>query len=191
MLDRLRARLGKSLLSMGLLFSKTGLSPASWTLVGLSVSIGAGAAYWSSGYGGELVGGLLILASGFFDLVDGAVARATGSVSKRGAFLDSTLDRVAEVAIYSGILLGGLASPLDTLLALSLSLLVSYARAKADSLGVSLSGVGIGERSERLLALAIFSIAGFAGYGVLLVAVLAAATFLERVSKASKALRNA
>lgn len=191
MLDRLRARLGRSLLSMGLLFSKTGLSPTSWTLVGLLVSIGAAAAYWSSGYRGELAGGLLILASGFFDLVDGAVARATSSVSKRGAFFDSTLDRVAEVAIYSGILLGGLASPLDTLVALSLSLLVSYTRAKADSLGVSLSGIGIGERSERLLALAMFSIAGFAGYGVLLVATLAAVTFLERVYTASKALRNA
>ena len=149
----------------------------------------AGVAYWSSGYKGELLGGLLILVSGFFDIVDGAVARATDRVSKQGAFLDSTLDRVAEVAIYSGILLGGFANPLLVLLALSLSLLVSYTRAKADSLGVSLSGVGVGERSERLLALSILSILGFAGYGVLLVLLLAAVTFLERVSRASRALR--
>jgi archaetidylinositol phosphate synthase len=189
MLDRLRARLGKSLLSVGLTLSKMGLSPTSWTFVGLLFSLAAGVAYWSSGYKGELLGGLLILVSGFFDIVDGAVARATDRVSKQGAFLDSTLDRVAEVAIYSGILLGGFANPLLVLLALSLSLLVSYTRAKADSLGVSLSGVGVGERSERLLALSILSILGFAGYGVLLVLLLAAVTFLERVSRASRALR--
>lgn len=189
MLDRLRARLGKSLLSLGLALSKTGLSPTAWTLVGLLVSFAAGFAYWSAGYGGELAGGLLVLASGFFDLVDGAVARATDSVSKKGAFLDSTLDRVAEVAIFAGILLGGFTTPLLVLLALSLSLLVSYARAKADSLGVSLSGVGLGERSERLLALSVLSIVGFVGLGVLLVAFLAAVTFLERAWKASAALR--
>ena len=190
MLDRLRARLDKSLLSVGLTLSKTGLSPTSWTIVGLLVSFAAGGAYWSSGYRGEIAGGLLVLLSGFFDLVDGAVARATSSVSKRGAFLDSTLDRVAEVAVFSGILLGGFANPLWVLLALSLSLLVSYTRAKADSLDVSLSGVGIGERSERLLALSILSIIGFAGFGVIVVGLLAAVTFLERVSRAAAALRH-
>jgi len=189
-LDRLRARLDKSLLSVGLTLSKTGLSPTSWTVVGLLVSFAAGGAYWSSGYRGEIAGGLLVLLSGFFDLVDGAVARATSSVSKRGAFLDSTLDRVAEVAVFSGILLGGFANPLWVLLALSLSLLVSYTRAKADSLDVSLSGVGIGERSERLLALSILSIIGFAGFGVIVVGLLAAVTFLERLSRASAALRH-
>ena len=189
MLDRLRARLNGFLLSVGLALSKAGLSPTSWTFVGLLVSFAAGAAYWSSGYLGELLGGFLILLSGFFDIVDGAVARATDRVSKKGAFLDSTLDRVAEVAIYSGILLGGSASPILVLLALSLSLLVSYTRAKADSLGVSLSGVGVGERSERLLALSVLSIVGYASLGVAVVALLAAITFLERVMKASGALR--
>ena len=189
MLDRLRARLNNTLLSIGLALSRAGLSPTSWTFVGFVISLAAAFAYWSSGYRGELLGGVLILVSGFFDIVDGAVARATDTVSKRGAFLDSTLDRVAEVAVYSGILLGGFASPLLVLLALSFSLLVSYTRAKADSLGVSLSGVGIGERSERLLALSILSIIGFAELGVLLVALLAAVTFVVRIFRASRALR--
>lgn len=175
---------------MGLSLSKLGLSPTSWTYVGLLVSFLAGIAYWSSGYRGELLGGLLILVSGFFDIVDGAVARATGRVSKSGAFLDSTLDRVSEVAIYSGVLLGGFASPIAVLLALSFSLLVSYTRAKADALGVSLSGVGVGERSERLLALAVLSILGFAGFGVIIVVLLAVVTFLQRASKAAGALRQ-
>ncbi len=126
--------------------------------------------------------------AGFLDVVDGAVAQATNATSNRGAFLDSTLDRVAEVAVYVGILLGGLASPVAVLLALSFSLLVSYTRAKADSLGISLSGVGLGERSERLLILAAFSIAGLASYGVLLVILVSAITFLQRVSKVSAAL---
>lgn len=130
----------------------------------------------------------MILVAGWFDIVDGAVARVTGRVSKRGAFLDSTLDRVAEVAIFMGILAGGLASPLMLLLALSLSLLVSYTRAKADSLGTSLSGVGIGERSERLLILAVASILGLADWGVILVAVIAGITFAERTYRASRSL---
>ncbi|MDV3243862.1 MAG: CDP-alcohol phosphatidyltransferase family protein [Nitrososphaerales archaeon] len=190
MLDRLRLRLNESFLALGRLFGRTGLSPTAWTFVGLLASFAAGVSYWSSGYAGELLGGLLILLAGFLDVVDGAVARATSATSKRGTFLDSTLDRVAEVAVYSGILLGGLASPVAVLLALSFSLLVSYTRAKADSLGISLSGVGIGERSERLLILAVFSIAGLASYGVLLVLLVSAITFLQRVSKVSAALAS-
>jgi archaetidylinositol phosphate synthase len=188
-LDRLRALLDSSQLAVGKTLAKTGLSPTAGTVVGLVVALAAAGAYWSSGYRGELLGGLLILGAGLFDVVAGSVARATGRVSKRGAFLDSTLDRVAEVAIYAGILLGRFASPLLVLLALSFSLLVSYTRAKADSLGVSLSGIGIGERSERLLVLSLTSISGFAGLGVLLVVLIAAVTFLERVSKAAGGLR--
>jgi archaetidylinositol phosphate synthase len=111
-----------------------------------------------------------------------------GRVSKRGAFLDSTLDRLAEVAIYLGLLVGGFSTGPWVLLALSLSLLVSYTRAKADSLGMSLSGVGIGERSERLLVLAFSSILGLTYWGVVLVAVIAGFTFVERAYRASKAL---
>ncbi|MDV3293686.1 MAG: CDP-alcohol phosphatidyltransferase family protein [Nitrososphaerales archaeon] len=188
MLDSLRSRLNEYFLAVGRAFGATGLPPTAWTFVGLIFSFAAAGAYWSSGYVGELVGGLLLLLSGFFDVVDGAVARATSRVSKRGAFMDSTLDRVAEVAVFAGIMLGRLATPPAVLLALSLSLLVSYTRAKADSLGISLSGVGVGERSERLLALSVFSIVGLASYGVLVVLVLAGLTFLERVSKVSRAL---
>jgi len=188
-LDRLRARLDGSLLAMGRSLSKTGMSPTAWTIAGLLTSLIAGAAYWSSNYRGEVVGGVSILVMGFLDVVDGSVARATNSVSKRGAFLDSTLDRVAEVAIYAGILLGGFASPILALLALSCSLLVSYSRAKADSLGISLAGVGIGERSERLVVLSVLSIAGLTGFGVLIVLLLAAVTFLQRASRGMGALR--
>jgi archaetidylinositol phosphate synthase len=188
MLDRLRARIDSLLTALGRVFARAVPSPTTWTLIGLVLAFAAGCAYWSGGRSGELAAGVLILGSGFFDIVDGAVARSTGRVSKRGAFLDSTLDRVAEVALYLGLFAGGISTGALVLSALSLSLLVSYTRAKADSLGMSLSGIGIGERSERLLVLALFSILGEADWGVVIVAAIATFTFAERTYRAAAAL---
>lgn len=188
MLDRLRSRLDSVLSSAGRLFSKVHPSPTFWTGVGLLLSFLAAYSFSMGGYTGELLGGVLILLSGGFDVVDGAVARVTGRTSKGGSFLDSTLDRLAEVALFTGILVGGYASPVAVLVALSLSLLVSYARAKGDALGVKLAGVGVGERSERLLVLSLSSIVGLLGWGVILVMLLAGFTFAERVYAALSAL---
>ena len=188
MLDRLRARLESNLQSVGKLFARLESSPTAWTFVGLLVSALAGAAYATSGYRGEAVGGALVLVAGGFDIVDGAVARVTGRTSQRGAFLDSTMDRVAEVALFAGILVGGYSNPLTVLVALAASLLVSYTRAKGDALGVALSGVGIGERSERLLIIALSSLFGLIFWGVLLVAFVAVYTFLERTFRAVRVL---
>ena len=105
-------------------------------------------------------------------------------MTKRGAFLDSTLDRLGEVAIYLGIMVGGYSNPEWVLLAITFSLLVSYTRARGEALGTKLSGVGIGERSERLLVLAVLSLVGLASYGVLVVAVVAILTFLQRTGTA-------
>jgi len=188
-LDRLRGRLQSYLTKVGRGFARVGLSPTAWTGVGLVVSIFAAAAYSTSGFYGEALGGVLILVAGFFDIVDGAVARVTGKTSSRGAFLDSTLDRVAEIALFLGILLGGFAPADLVLVSLALSLLVSYTRAKGDALGVALSGVGVGERSERLLVLAVSSIFGVVFWGVFVVALIAGYTFLERVYRAVRALK--
>ena len=189
MLDRLRTRLESSLQAVGTWFARIEASPTAWTVVGLVISGIASAAYSTSGYEGQALGGALVLVAGWFDIVDGAVARVTGRTSRRGAFLDSTLDRVAEVAVFSGIMLGGYSPPILVLLALSFSLLVSYTRAKGDALGVALSGVGIGERSERLLILAILSMVGLVSWGVLLVLIVALYTFLERTIRAVVALK--
>ncbi len=188
MLDRLRTRLESTLESVGRRFARIVGSPTAWTLVGLAVSFLAAFAYSTSGFTGEVLGGALVLVAGGFDIVDGAVARVTGRTSKRGAFLDSTFDRVAEVALFAGILAGGYANSLVVLLALSMSLLVSYTRAKGDALGVTLSGVGIGERSERLLILAVLSIVGLVAWGVIVVLVVALYTFLERTYRAVRTL---
>jgi archaetidylinositol phosphate synthase len=187
-LDRLRGSLGNVLASMGRVASKVVPSPTAWTVVGLFFAFVA-----SVFYGGRhpFLGGLSLAASGFFDVLDGAVARATGRTSQRGAFLDSTLDRVSEVVVFLGILVGGYTSPSLVLVTLSLSLLVSYTRAKGDALGVSLAGIGVGERSERLVVLIVTSLLGIVWIGVVIVALLALITFVQRTVKVSGALGRA
>ncbi len=130
-----------------------------------------------------------MLVSGFFDMVDGQVARVTGKASQKGSFLDSMFDKIAEAAIFLGILFGGYAEPYLVLLAITLSLLVSYARAKADALKVKLQGIGIGERAERLLVIAIIGfIPGLMQYAVIIVIIIAAVTLIQRMVFVSKNL---
>lgn len=171
--------------SLGSGASKLIPNPTAWTLIGMLFSFFA---FFSYAQRLPAAAGLMVLLAGFFDVVDGAVARAAGRTSRRGAFLDSTLDRVAELLIFSGILIGNYISPLYVLLALSFSLLVSYTRAKGDALGVDLAGIGIGERSERLVVLIVTSLLTIVGVGVLLVAFLAFITFVQRTIKVSRAL---
>jgi archaetidylinositol phosphate synthase len=187
-LDRLRGSLGDVLASLGRSASKVIPSPTAWTVIGLLFAFFA-FIFYSGRH--PFVGGLLLAVSGFFDVLDGSVARATGRTSQRGAFLDSTLDRVSEVVVFLGILVGRYASPSLILAALSLSLLVSYTRAKGDALGVSLAGIGVGERSERLVVLIVTSLLGIVGIGVLIIALLALITFVQRTVKVSIALGRA
>jgi archaetidylinositol phosphate synthase len=184
-LDKLRGSLGDALASMGRAASRVVPSPTAWTIVGLLFAFLASVFY---GGGHPFLGGLLLAVSGFFDVLDGAVARATGRTSERGAFLDSTLDRVSEIVIFLGILSGGYTNPSLILVALSLSLLVSYTRAKGDALGVNLAGIGVAERGDRLVVLIVTSLLGVVRLGVLIVALLALITFVQRTVNVSRAL---
>lgn len=114
-------------------------------------------------------------------MVDGSVARLTGKVSSKGAFLDSTIDRLTEIAVYVGIMLGGEVNPVNVVSALALSMMVSYSRARGEALGVKMAGIGVGERAERILVLAALSLANMVDIGVIVVAVLAGITFLHRM----------
>ncbi len=178
-LNNIRDQVKPIIDSIGRALGKTKISPNVWTFLGFIFALLAGILYATKPTEPYLAA-IAIIVSGVFDVLDGAVARVTDTVSKAGSFNDSTLDRVAEVAIYSGIIYGAYTSSLLVLLALSFSLLVSYTRAKGDSLSVTLSGVGIGERAERLIALVIFSLIGYVWIGVLIVLVLASITFVQR-----------
>jgi archaetidylinositol phosphate synthase len=183
---------------MGAGFASTGLSADFWTALGLAVAFAAGVAYASpalfgvSPYLAAVAGGVLLLVSGFLDMVDGAVARVTKMASRKGAFLDSSFDKIAEVAIFAGVAIGALASPLWALMALATSLLVSYTRARAESLGVELKGIGIGERAERLLIVAIVGMLPFAGamqWAMILVSVVAGITLVQRIVATARKLQ--
>jgi archaetidylinositol phosphate synthase len=193
LLNKLRNLLEPTLTRIGATFASTGLSANFWTGLGLAVSVLAAIAYtsnafvnldWTPWNFAAVIGGILLLVSGFFDIVDGSVARITKRISNKGAFLDSVFDKIAEVIIFGGIALGQLADSFWCLVALGLSLLVSYIRARAESLGGKLKGIGIGERAERLLIIAIIGmipVREAMQWAVIIVSIVAGITLAQRM----------
>ena len=182
MLNNLRDSLKPVLQKIGKSFAATGLSPNVFTGIGLALAFVSSIIY---GIGFEfslILGGIALLASGFFDIVDGQVARYANKMSKSGGFLDSIFDKIAEVAIFFGILIGNYTEPYLVFTAITLSLLVSYARAKADAAGIKMQGIGIGERAERLLVIAIIGIIGFMEIAVIIVIIIAGITLAQRIA---------
>jgi len=189
-LNNLRETLRPVLEQIGKGFAATGLSPNFWTFVGLGFALTAAVVYGMGIESGLIIGGVLLLVSGFFDMVDGQVARITGKTSKKGEYLDSMFDKISEVAIFLGILIGGYVEPYLVLLAITLSLLVSYARAKSDLINIKLQGIGIGERAERLLVIAVIGIIGFMDYAVLIVVIIAGVTLIQRMVFTTKNIKE-
>lgn len=130
---------------------KLGITPDAITIMGAIVAAGAGLAFY---FGSFLLGGWMILAAGTFDMLDGNVARATNSVSKSGAFLDSTLDRYAELFMFAGLIWYYKDTPFlaVVLLAVIGSMMVSYSRARAEGAGVE-ARMGNMQRTERIVYL--------------------------------------
>jgi archaetidylinositol phosphate synthase len=192
MLNNFRDSLKPHLEKLGSRFASTGLSPNFWTAVGLVFAFSSAITYGLNLHihYAAIIGGVLLLISGFFDIVDGQVARVTKKTSKKGGFLDSVFDKIAEVAIFLGLLIGGFTEPYLVFLAITLSLLVSYTRSRAESLGVKLQGIGIGERAERLLVIAIIGMAGFMQYAVMIVVAIAAITFIQRIIVTAKNIQE-
>lgn len=160
MLTRFRAFWTMLLTPIAKFFLRHGVSPDAVTLVG-TLGVVAGALVFFP-RGELLVGVLVITAFVFSDLLDGTMARMSGTTSKWGAFLDSTLDRFGDAAIFGGLVLY-FAGPgeSDPLAALALYCLVmgsvtSYARARAESLGMEAKG-GIAERADRLVAILVMT----------------------------------
>ncbi len=144
------------MLHVGQWLARTGLTANMATLLGFLLNAGV-AAVIASGH--PRIGGVLLLVASAFDMVDGAIARATGSVSKFGGFFDSTLDRYSEIVVYLGLLIWLNQTRDDHLGAVLVlvtatgALMISYARARAEAIGYGAS-VGLVARPERVVLLA-------------------------------------
>jgi archaetidylinositol phosphate synthase len=176
---------------VGVGFASLGFGPSFWTWIGLLLSIISAIMFslhspaigvpW---YTATVLGGIFLILAGFFDAVDGAVARATKKTSALGAFLDSVIDKVSEIIVFVGILIGSYTNPVLVLVALSLSLLVSYTRARGESMGVDLKGKGIAERAERILILSILAFIPFQdniSVALWIISILTVITVIERL----------
>jgi CDP-diacylglycerol--glycerol-3-phosphate 3-phosphatidyltransferase len=139
------------------ILSKSGITPNALTFINLALSIVAAYVIATEHL---LLGGVLVLVSGLFDLLDGALARFTKQTTKFGAILDSTVDRISEAAILCGLLIwytpqeGASLKIVLIFVVLIGSFLVSYIRARAEGLGWQCQ-VGLFTRAERVIVLAI------------------------------------
>jgi len=138
------------------ILSKSGITPNALTLINLVLNIVAAYVIATSHF---RLGGVLILVSGLFDLLDGALARFTRQTTKFGAILDSVTDRISEAAIFCGLLIWYIPQGANLEIVLIFvvligSFLVSYIRARAEGLGWQCQ-VGLFTRAERVIVLAI------------------------------------
>src|SRR5271170_2079462 len=200
MLKALRPLLARVLEPVARALARTPVTPNALTITG-TVGVAAGA-LWLFPTGHLLAGTLVCWFFVMADMLDGTLARVKGTTGVFGAFLDSTLDRVADAAVFSGLaawfVLGGHSRLMAgvALFCLVAGALVSYAKARAEGLGLR-ADVGLAERTERLLVALVA--AGLAGLGVPYVLsaglwVLAAAsvfTFGQRVLAVRKAAAEA
>lgn len=187
MLNKLREKLKKYLDPIAIVFVHIGFTPNFASFLGLSFAFLAGLMFL---YGRLFFASLFILISGFFDVLDGAIARVSDVSSNFGAFLDSMLDRLSDFIIISFIIYASLCALEWGLLALVGSFLVSYARARGEALGVRMSGVGIAERAERLIILALGSFLNVVDWAIAIIAIFTLVTVVIRFYKVWVELRG-
>lgn len=191
MLNRFREKITPITTRIGNNFGSLGLSPTFWSMIGFAFAILSSIFFGLTNFLNQqglefpwqVIASIMLLISGFFDIVDGSVARVMKKTTTRGAFLDSNFDKVSEALIFIAIAIGGLSNPILAMIALSTSILVSYLRARAESLGMELKGIGVGERAERLLILAIcglIPISGSIQWGIIIIILISAFSFIQR-----------
>lgn len=199
MLNRFaRAFINNLFTPLARLFLKLGLSPDVVTIVGTAgVCVGALVFYPRHEF---FWGSLIVAVFALFDTLDGAMARLSGRSSRWGAYLDSTLDRVGDSAIFGGLVLwyaGGGDTPYLAALALACLILgsvVSYSKARAEGLGMT-ANVGIAERADRLVAVLLAT--GFVGLGLpevvltVVLALLAVASLITVIQRMLEVRRQA
>jgi len=161
------------------------------TLAGFAVA--AVGAYFVA-EGDLLIGGVVMLAGAALDLLDGAVARLTGTANRFGAFLDSVVDRLGEAVVLFGLLAfyvrdGHTLGAYLAVGALVMSIMVSYSRARAEGLGVE-GDVGVMGRPERVVVLGAGLIVGFPLYALGLILVVAGITVVQRTVHVWRSTRD-
>ncbi|MFP3144776.1 MAG: archaetidylinositol phosphate synthase [Caldisphaera sp.] len=193
MLGKLRKYVNEVLpKTVGKYLSKIGLTPNGATLIGFMFAIIAPILAYYRIY---VLIPIMIVLSGLMDVVDGAIARATNKTTKFGAYLDSLTDRISDMLFFLALIFAGV-NPYLSIIALGFSEVVSYARSKGELLGVKMEGVGLLERSERLILLfiasifAIFKLNLIANIIILIVAILGVITIYQRSLKIKKELKN-
>ncbi len=168
---------------VGRVLGRSGLSPNTLTALGLVLTV---IVTFVLAHGWLRVGGVLVLITSAFDMLDGALARATGQKSTFGAFLNSTFDRFAEALLFLGLLLHYQTAPgmqwIISLIYLTIvgSLMVSYTRAKAEALGYECK-VGMLGRPERIMLLAFGLLVGWLPFAVMVLALFTNLTAAQRV----------
>lgn len=174
---------------------KIGLTPNVISGLGVVLGVASGLVYWQAGltvdspsiYPSYLVTAIvLLLASGYCDALDGALARLHDETSVAGGFLDSLLDRYVDASVYCGLIVGGLCDAFWGLLALIGSLLTSYTRARSEAANVPMETIGVVERAERLIIIAIASLMSIVWldairWSIILLAAATNITVLQRV----------
>ncbi len=177
------ARIRGSLLGVGRALARLGFSANVLTVVGLLLNAGV-ALVIATGH--PRWGGALLLAASAFDMLDGAVARATGTITRFGGFLDSTLDRYSEAVVFGGLLIFLLGTDdadvgaLLVFVATVGALLISYARARAEAAGYGAS-VGLVARPERVVLLAVCLLLGRPLWALWVLAIATHVTALTRI----------
>ena len=156
-----RARIKRIGEPIALFLGRVGFTPDSLTVAGFGIVLAAAVAAAADQW---VLTALILMFGTLFDGLDGTLARATGTTSAFGAFLDSTMDRAGEAVIYAGIAAGAALSGKTEViglatLALGLGSLVSYVRARGESLGVC-ANIGIAQRAERAVVLIVGLLAG-------------------------------
>ena len=156
-----RARVKRIFEPIALGMGRLGLTPDGLTLIGFGITV-IGAVLLAMQL--WLAGGLVVFIGGVFDMFDGTLARATGKVSKLGAFMDSVFDRWGEAIVYLGIVIGAEGAGFSeaailAAAAMGAAFMVSYARAKSEGLGFTegtgMAAVGIMPREVRLVILSL------------------------------------
>jgi archaetidylinositol phosphate synthase len=205
LLTKLKKKVQQMLTSQAAAAHKLGLTPNKVSVIGFILALASAAAYaMAQNYVWLLLlATVLLLASGFCDTLDGIIARTFNQTTVFGGFFDSVLDRYADAAVFSAIIIAGLSNAfwgptwgaIWGLTALSGSLLVSYTRARAEAAGIKMESVGLAERAERMLILAFVSIIAFywlpaLGIGIFLLAVLSNFTVIQRAFHVYKELKK-